>query len=79
MKSAKEFYEVYDISHPQQLTQRENLMFESLINTQEDFQNKIASQRKVIKFLNQEETERSVNQKMKLAGLAGLIGGFIVL
>lgn len=79
MKSAKEFYEVYDIPHPQRLLHREELLFELLTKSEQNYLTHIKTQDATIEQLKQDKKKKARNQIYKYAGLFGAVTGTVVL
>lgn len=79
MKSAKEFYEVYDIPHPHKLLHREELLFELLTKGEQNYLTHIKSQDATIARLKQDNKNKARNQNFKYAGLFGAVTGAVIL
>lgn len=79
MKSAKEFYEVYDIPHPHKLLPREELLFELLTKGEQNYLIHIKNQDATIAQLKQDKKNKSKSQNYKYAGLFGAVTGTVVL
>lgn len=78
MKNAKDFYEAYDIPHPNKLLPREEQMFEALNNTQKDIQVQARNKTEENKQLREELLIFNV-QKLSIAGGCVVLAVSIVL
>ncbi|NJN07179.1 MAG: hypothetical protein HC815_04055 [Richelia sp. RM1_1_1] len=79
MKSAKEFYEIYDIPHPQKLLSREELMFDTLSKAEQTYITTIKSQQADFEKLAEITEQHKTTRYFTVAGIIGLVAGMVIL